>query len=134
MLILNVMSPLMVTKKAMVISVINNAGGLADNIVEEFLETAEDMDTEEIAELLDEARGDNPDASMSGDDTLAFVSHEGGHESVEEGSEDGTESDEEISDDDDDLLDDEDRFNSAGEEVRFFTMLKKNFFFQNYFI
>lgn len=68
------------------------------------METAEEMDTEEIAELLDEAHADSPDGSR------------GPRQSNEEGSEEGMESDEVTDGDDDDELA-EDRYNSAGEEV-----------------
>jgi len=90
---------------------VNCVGEVAEGIVDEILETAEDMDTEEIAELLDGAHVGGPDMSMS--DDLSFGA--GPNQSNEEGSDEGTESDEVTTDEE--VLDEE-RYNSAGEEVR----------------
>lgn len=76
------------------------------------LETAESMDTEEIADLLEDAHAEEPDMSMS-DESFGG---RGADQSHEEGSEEeGLESDEGVSDEEDSLS--EDRYNSAGEEV-----------------
>lgn len=82
---------------------------VAEEIVEEFLETAEDMDTEDIAELLEEAREDH----------LAerFGASPGSHPSPREMPEEEEVESDEVSDEDENMLD-EDRYNSAGEEVR----------------
>ena len=84
--------------------------GVTGELVEEILETGEAMDTEEIADLLEEARAEVPESDESFAMHVADQSHEEGSE------EEGLDSEDDITDEEDSLS--EDRYNSAGEEVR----------------
>lgn len=92
------------------------SGEMPEGLVEEILETTEDMDTE-IAELLEEAHAGGVDTSMS-DESFGGSHHS--HEGEGEGESDEDQvmdsDDDEITDDEDEILD-EDGYNSAGEEV-----------------
>ena len=92
-------------------------GEMPEGLVEEILETTEDMDTE-IAELLEGAHAGGVDTSMS-DESFRGSHHS--HDEEREGESededmDSDDDDDEITDDEEEILD-EDGYNSAGEEV-----------------